>query len=250
MFTIAAFAESQSEAGTATEIKAVPDQSVSAVGDVLYTPKFNNIVGMWAAMGAANQGNPYIDTPSLRRIALYDIPRVYGATVIANHDDLHMFPNSPLKLTEGEGIKIFSDATPGADEYHSCVLMFSDGAITSKPGETFMLRATATITGTAGAWENGNITFTQTLPVGRYEIVGCTCLAANAIAFRLVGLETAHRPGGPPIAALTDSINPLFLNGGLGTWLSFHSLAPPTLDILAVAACVAQTLYLNLRKIG
>lgn len=250
MFTLVAFSESQDEAGAYTNIAAVADQHVGVSGDIIYTPELNNIIGVVACTGATVPGNPYVDAPSLRRACLLDIEPFYALTIPLTSNLCNNIPLSPLSLAVSEGIKIYSNANPSAAEYHTAGILLADKAITPASGQIFTLRATASITGSNGAWANGAMTFSQTLPVGRYAVVGAVCAAANGVFFRLVFSGYSWRPGFVVNNLVTNNQALCQRYGGLGVWGEFHSITPPTLDILVIDTCTSQVVYLDLIKLG
>ena len=249
MWGIYAFQESIDEAGAYTEIAAVPDQTTKAIGDYIYVPKTNKLCNVWSCMGTTVPGNPYLDSPSLRRQHVYYIlgvcPHPVANTPYFEGLDIY----NVITLAEGEGIKCMSNANPSSAEVHTCVLMLSDGLIVPVKGEIFHLYFTASITGVVGAWVSGNITLSQDLPVGNYSIVGMRVNAANGIAARLIFNTQMTRPGVMMISSAYYHYQSYLTNGLAGVYGSFHSLIPPQLEILTIAACTAQTGYLQLIRV-
>jgi len=116
-------------------------------------------------------------------------------------------------------------------------------------GEIFSVRATAAITLADGVWTNGNLTFSQDLPFGQYDVVGMRAESANLIAARLVFPGGRWRPGVPGANAPADVDAPQFRYGASGVLGSFNSNAPPTLDAIGVTD-TAETVILDLIKTG
>ena len=249
-FTVVAFAESQDEAGAVTGIAGVVDQVVQVVGDVITIPELNNLVGVYAYMGAGAglQGNPYLDTPSLRSTALLDISPIDPVVIGGNPPIFIPRFENPLKLTTGEGIRLFSTANPAAAEYHGAVLYLSDGALQPVTGPIFTVRATAAITGVAGSWASGEFVLSQSLPVGTYSIVGAKVVGLNGVAFRFIPKGSGHRPGGLMIQTAVVREQEYQRLGAMGVWLDFHSLSQPALEIHVTAACATQSIFLDLIK--
>ncbi len=247
MFTTIAFSESQDPAASYTSVNAVPDQHVTVNGDVIYVPNtFTNVIGVAAFMGATVPGNPYLDSPSLRRVCNLDISPVVAGIIPTGDAGIMYRIENPLMLESGEGLKLMDNSNPAAAEYHTGIVLLADGSIKAVTGSIFTLRATASITGVNGNWANGALTFSQVLPVGYYQVVGASVIAANAVGFRFVPVGSVHRPGGICIDSINDDTVFEQRMGRMGTWFEFHSNTPPTLDILAVDACTAQTVYLDL----
>lgn len=250
MFTLVGFTASQDSAAAWANIAAIQDQHVATSGNVITIPNLNNFVGAIALMGATVPGTPYLDSPSLRKVALMDISPVIPLTLPSPLDSADILPRSPVKLVTGEGLKCWENANPGAGEYHTVAVLLSDKELTPIKGEIFTVRATAAITAVAGSWVNGNLTLSQTLPVGKYSVVGASCQGTNAVLFRLVGSGYSWRPGFLCNQLITDINSYCQRNGVMGSWLEFDSITPPTLDLMAIAACTAQVVYLDLIKIS
>ena len=246
MWGIYAFQESIDEAGVYTELAAVPDQTTKAIGDYIYVPKTNKLCNTWSCLGATSPGQPYIDSPSLRRQHVHYLMMNNNFVVAEfsyfNDHDIY----NPITLSEGEGIKYMSNANPAAAEVHTAILMMSDAVIVPVKGEIFNLYFTSAITGVIGAWVSGNITLSQDLPVGNYSIVGLKVASANCVASRLIFNTQMSRPGVLATAILNSNVQPEMLNGYAGVYGSFHSLTPPQLEILVRSTCTAQAGYLQL----
>lgn len=250
-WTLAAFAESQDEAGAYTKVAAVVDQHLKATGDIIYIPdEYPFLMGYYALMGAVVPGNPYLDSPSLRAKALLDLFPVEPLTLPTAPPSLSMRPQSPTKLKGDEGLMLWSNANPAAAEYHSGLLWLSDGLIEPVKGDIFTVRFTAAVTGVAGAWANGAITLAQTLPAGRYAVVGAGITGANLIAARFVPIGHTNRPGMPAVTTVAGLKDDTFRYGKLGKWFDFDHNVVPSLDILVLDACVAQVGYLDLIQIS
>ncbi|GAI92334.1 unnamed protein product, partial [marine sediment metagenome] len=78
--------------------------------------------------------------------------------------------------------------------------------------------------------------FAQTLPAGRYAVVGMRAQLQENVASRLVFPDTSPRPGVMGRSRYYELDLPEMRYGGLGNWGEFEHDAPPTIDILATAA--------------
>jgi hypothetical protein len=120
--------------------------------------------------------------------------------------------------------------------------------------DVFTIRATGTITATALAWTLGNITFESGLPAGRYGVVGMSAFGTNLVFVRLVfpggAGPSGMRPGvvaNPTTAIFQDD---RFRYGNSGLLGTFESTAQPLIEIFSTAANSAQTLWLDLVRLG
>ncbi|MBA7575757.1 hypothetical protein ES708_17593 [subsurface metagenome] len=134
-------------------------------------------------------------------------------------------------LDIAEALNAFCINTAAAAEYVFVWLMDTLEALPS--GEIVTIEATTTVTGVVGSWVNGAIGFSQTLPAGRYAIVGMRLEHNRAVAGRLVFADSSPRPGcmARPNYHAQDLVETRY--GNLGNWGEFEHDAPPTIDILA-----------------
>jgi hypothetical protein len=211
-------------------------------------PKLSQLAGFYALGTTITLAQ--IQSPSLRRRANIDISPVDVSAEPASPPSMMARFTSPIPLEEDEDLTaLVAEAFSGA-ERETVLAWLSDGPITPVTGEIFTVRATGTTTLTANTWSNVAITFSQTLPRGRYQVVGARCESAGCVAFRLVFPGYSWRPGGVGC----DSIGDLSPNGqrmgGYGVWGEFESTSPPTVDVLSVSADTSEVIYLDLIKIA
>ncbi|GAI79285.1 unnamed protein product [marine sediment metagenome] len=141
----------------------------------------------------------------------------------------------------------------GADARNYSIIgaLLADGPITPVKGEIHTIRCTTTLTGVAGAWASGNITFSQDLPVGRYRLVGASIVLPLTYGlFRFIPVGGRWRPGAIMKQSNGSGEPDIFRNGNLGTWLEFDQLTPPRLEVLETEAVNNPVLYLDLIKIS
>ena len=252
MFHIVAHQESIDSAGAYTPITAVADQTVQTSGDIITIPDYaDNLLGAYGAIEATAETSAYLDSPSMRRNALYDIWPCYGVIEPVSSDRVVLHPESPIQLAAGEGMIAYINSNPGSAAIQSVVSFLSDGSIAPVQGDMFSVRFTGGITETLGVWTNGQITLRQTLPVGNYAVVGASLFATSGAAFRLVFVGQTERPGFVTHTTVNGTDNPLQRFGGLGSWGEFHTTTPPSLDLLAMATSgTAQAGILDLMRVG
>lgn len=250
-FTLVAFSESQDEAAAYAGVAGVVDQHVRVNGDTIYVPEEFPYIGQLLALtGATVPGTPYLDSPSLRAKALFDISPVSNLVLPTNDSEFVDRRLLPLKLKADEGLLAYSNANPAAAEYHSILVWLTDGILEPVKGDCFSVRFTAAITTVAGAWTSGDITLAQNLPSGRYAVVGASCHAAGGIAFRFIPKGYTNRPGAAMGQDIADHFHGIFRAGQFGKWFEFDHNNPPALEVLANATITAQTGYLDLVQIG
>lgn len=251
MFHTVAFSANMTSTNLGGLITPVVDPTVTISGNNLLIPdKFNNLFGAAAfATAASTATNNQLQAPSLREVYFPNLtPSVLGATFAGVPDVYEIFDN-PIPLQTNEGLNYYTDARLAAPTGQCGAIVFlSDGKRQPVQGQrVYTMRCTATIQSAVNAWTNGAMTFNQTLPVGNYDVVGMRAEGTGLYAARLVfvGASAVVRPGCPAVAVPGDLDLYEFRNGRLGTWGSFYSLTPPSIDILGGTSS-SQVIYLDL----
>jgi len=247
-FTTVGWSESQDTAGVLTNVAALPDQHVTVSGDNIRVPALNQLVGYYALGTTITLAQ--LASPQLRRQALLDIDPMDVSAEPGSPPAFGHRMGSPITLETDEDLSaLVAEAAAGA-ERESVFVWLADGPLASVSGNIFTVRATSATTLTAYTWTNCALTFSQTLPRGRYQVVGASCIATGGVAFRLVFPGYSWRPGGIACDAVSDLPAAGQRNGGWGVWGEFESTSPPTVDVLSVSADTAETVYLDLIKIA
>src|SRR6266702_3005832 len=112
------------------------------------------------------------------------------------------------------------------------------------------VRVSATTTLVAFVWTNGAITFDQSLPAGRYQLVGARFNSAGLIAYRCVIPGYEWRPGGIGVTVDSGAEGNIFRQGNFGVWGEFAHNTPPTIDFLSATADTSETGELDLIKLA
>lgn len=245
---LVAYSESQDSA-TLVNIAALADPSVRVNGDDVLVPRgFGNLAGYYFLGPNFTLGQ--IVSPSIRRTFPIDVEPADVAAEPASPSALIWLGDAPIALDETEAINTLMGEDAAGASRVTALLWFSDGALAPVSGETYTIRATNASTLAANAWTNGALTFTNTLPAGRYAIVGARGQSAGLQAFRFVLIGASHRPGAIGYDADSDLDSPIFRRGGQGVWGEFDHDAPPTVDFLSNSADTAQVVHLDLQRIS
>lgn len=252
LFTLVGWQQSVDEDGTLTVLDAIADQHIRVSGDRIFVPSLNKLIAEYAAQ-ANTVTHVQLQSPSLRRVALLDIAQCQGGLRPSGGESFTPHFNCPLSLEVGEGLEAYINKPSDSAIVATVLAWLADGALTPVVGEIFTVKVSATITSILTQWVNGALTFTQTLPVGRYAIVGGTMSEAGGdlIAFRFVIPGYEWRPGCLTVGDLGAKPIVAQRYGGMGIWGEFDSTTPPSIDIIAAAAA-SQTVvgYIDLMKIG
>ncbi len=244
MFHLAAWYENIDPGGALTPIAAVVDQSVFTSGDDIRVPtQMPNIVGQAALANDASAAAAQIQSPSLRAMVNLDIEPLVAAAVFGTPPEGLFHPLAPISVVADEPVNFAINSDPAAAVDHYGLVWFGDGPQQPVPGNIFSVRATSALALSAGVWVNGTLTFTQTLPLGRYTIVGMRARSAQMVAARLVFVGGAFRPGVPAVNALADLDPKVFRYGRHGAFGVFHSNTPPTVDGLGIVTTIQDYIF-------
>jgi len=246
-FTLVGWSESQDASAALTKFKALEDPHVRVEADNIIVPNLTKLAGAYAV--GTGLVDAQLDSPSLRRMLLFDInPVDTGAEPAADIGTLltDLFA-SPYSLEKAEPLSALAQNT--AVNWATILAWLSDGPVKPITGNIVTIKATAAVTLTPYAWTNGSLTFTQTLPAGRYAIVGARAISTGLIAFRFVLPGYPWRPGAIGCDADNDIVHPIFRHGKLGSWGQFEHNVPPTVDFLSVSADTSEEVWLDLIKV-
>lgn len=200
-----------------------------------------------------NGSRARINTPSLRTIAL---PEIYPIKITAANGS-----NAPiagpmwgtLRIPQNDEFGLDVSRAGGAAADCFAGIWYAPGMTPAPGGPVITMRATATLTLTVGTWVTQNLTFDQSLPYGRYAVVGMVAQITSGMLARLAYPgNSVFRPGVPVGEAYGDYINPqVFRRGGFGSFGVFDSTAQPLVEVLGyVAGAQTGTFLLDLVKVA
>lgn len=245
-FTLVAFLESQN-AGTLLNIAGLADPHVRVSGDDIWIPAaLPMMAGYYVIIDAGTDAR--IESPTLRTLAPidvcpFDVGTEPGSPPLAKLQQL-----SPKTLGPTEALNL--KATGTAKFRTVGLIWLCDGPLAPVTGEIFTVECSTTLTTTALAWSNGALTFGQTLPSGRYAVVGMRAKSTTLLAARLVFPGYLWRPGCIGNDSDQDIERDEFRHGRLGVWGEFDHDVPPTVDFLTVSAESGAVVWLDLIKIA
>lgn len=250
MHHLGAWYESKDPAGVLVLLNVVPEQTLFAVGHDLRVPEaLPNIIGAAALENDASAARAQLLSPSLRILTNLDIEPIVAAAVFGAPPEVLFHPANPTPVVPEESLNFAVESDPAAPAAHYGLVWLADGPQIPVSGHIFSVRATATVQQTVDTWENGNLTFDQVLPAGRYAVVGMRGRSTDCVGMRLVFPEQIARPGVPVVNAVGDNDPKQFRYGRSGLWGEFPHTTPPTLDVLG-GVQAAQVVILDLMRIG
>lgn len=238
-------------------VNGVPDTKIAGVADGILTKAASgaflappNSRIRFASSGGINHSRSRINAPSFREVGFPQIAPINQTVAIPSPANLADYgPIGPTFVGTDEIIveATHSDAAPQI-QYALAWLMFQRQE--PLPGKKYKIRATSTIAGVVGSWAFGAITFDQQLPPGIYEISGIDVFGTNLIGARLIFPGGGWRPGVLARNAVGSVPREEFIDGTIGAYGQFDSVAPPQGEIYVEAANAAQEWYFDITNIG
>lgn len=249
---LAGYYEDVDFADVLSNVAAIQDETLTTSGDDIRVPEALPFVLGAAALSEADTQfrRAQLASPSLRAMTNVDLEPIINAIVFGSPPEILFHPLNPIAVQPDESLNLLmqtDQAAGNADHYG--LVWFGDGPQQPVTGSMFSIRATSAITLSAGAWVNGNLTFAQTLPAGRYQIVGMRARGTNLVAARLAFVGSPWRPGVPAVNAIADRDPSVFRYGKSGIFGEFSQTVPPTVDCLGVTD-TAQNYIFDLIKVG
>ncbi len=247
-FTLAGWSQLV-DAATLTAHDALVDPHVRATGKDVYVPSLlPNLAGAYAV--GTHITLAQIASPSLRRKANIDIIPVERAGAPLSPPRFYDLFTKPHPLDAGEALNFLAAEDATGTGRQSGFVWLSDGPAVPVTGEIFTVRFTGTTTLTAYTWTTVPLTPTQSLPAGRYQIVGMSAISTGAIAARLIIPGYTWRPGVIGATAVSSFGHERFRWGNAGVFGEFPHDLPPTAEFFSASADTSETVFLDLIKIA
>lgn len=246
-FTLVAWTENYTAAATMDAMTAVADPHVRVSGDDIWIPEALPFLAGYKALGSTLTA-ARIESPTLRTLTPIDVSPLDTAAKPTGANLMVKIFSNPKTVGGGEALNFRASVSASGRAWGLAWL--SDGPLAPVTGEVFTVKCTSATTLVANAWTNGALTFAQTLPRGRYAVVGMRALSAGLVAARLVFPGYAWRPGCVGYSAENNTEDPDFRGGRIGVWGEFDHDVPPTVDFLSTSADTSEVVYLDLIKIA
>jgi hypothetical protein len=248
MYHTLAFYKSMTAGSTNEDVTAVTDQVVtSPQGHFLRSQEYRIFAAV--ALGATITRARY-NTPSLR---LPFLPQLCPLEVGGNFGDfpnINEYKDRELRIAVGDELAVETSNSAAGSENHLVAVWTRTATVPAPPGPKYTTRFTSAITASAGTWQSGAITITDTLPGGTYAVIGMDVFGANLALARLVFGTQIERPGVICRQAQSNRRDPTFRDGRVGQFGTFNYLALPQLEVLSTGANSSQTGYLDLIRIS
>ncbi len=246
------FSSNVLSSGVLQSITPVADPTITIGSNNLYVPtKYNLVLFCAGFTGAAAATRQQLRSPSLRELFYPEITPANITGTFSGGEFYSDFTPNPITLQTNEGLNFFTDGGGDGTTAQRIygVVIFGDAAPSVQKGKIFPVYATTAIQAKVDGWASGVITLSQTLPVGKYDIVGMRINGAGLIAARLIfiGASAVTRPG----IFCTDVVSrenfTQFRNGNNGVLGTFDTSTPPSLEIIGGTSS-SQNVILDLIK--
>lgn len=245
MFHLAAYTESQDSA-VLTNVAALPDQSLQVSGDDIIVPDDLPFLLGYYGVGP-NLTRAQLISPSLRSTWAEEIAPGDVAAIPASPYAWHYLGDGAIPLVPDEALNALAAEDNAAAARATIAVWLCDQPPQPLVGmEIRSVRVTGTFTATANTWTNGALSFADSLPSGRYALVGARMSSTNLMLFRFVFKGGMYRPGAIGIQVVSDIEDPLFRKGRMGVWGEFQHNTPPSIDVLCNGADAAFAGVLDL----
>ncbi len=246
VYTLAGYAEAQDSA-TLVPAAALADQHLTIDGDGIIVPNdLTNIVA--AYVGGPELTRAQLQSPSIRAFVDAELSPLGAAEEPGDPPEIVDLRRAPIVLEPDEELELHMAFDGAGAEQGTGLVFLADGPISpiDVPGAR-TVRATSSTAAVARTWTNVAITLGETLPAGRYAIVGLLPVSATMVAARLVVPGSGVRPGA---LGIDDEQGhggaSMFRNGNFGVMAEFDHNRQPTVDILCTTTDGTQVFLLDI----
>lgn len=248
MFTMLAYRGTPTAGGDFEYLTPIPDQHLRVEGYNCIVPlDLPNFLGAFVI--GDDVARARVESPSLRRTLLYDITPVSNVIPPVANDYFPKLFDAPIPLEPSEPMRVLGLSTETTPSAINAFVWLGDGPQVGSPVESYTVACEEVSTSTFYEWESNPLFFEQTLPAGRYQLVGARVEGASVLAARFIFVGQAWRPGVIGLADHTGYEWERFRRGGLGVWGEFTHDQPPVLESFSRASGTVRV-YLDLVKVG
>lgn len=217
--------------------------------DYFVHSKFNKVMGAYVLANTTTRAR--LSAPSIKKAALFELTPLDNAAEPPSRPAFVDMRSSPIQLESSEqfNVQTMNSGAAAVDQWGLIWLCDEIPQPVEREG-IIHIRATNGSTLTDSAWTNVSLTLDEDLPVGTYEVIGMKAMSAGCIAARAVFEGQVNRPMVIGCDSVTDIDEILFRNGNMGVLGIMEHDTPPTIDFLSLSADTAQTVWLDVVKVG
>lgn len=232
-----------------TNVPPIQD-SIITITNSHYLPQRNGKILYAVALGTLLLRAKMI-TPSWRQFTTPFIRPIIGTALTANDPNVADYRNNPLGFKALEEIQIAVTNSGAGPTDTSAFLGVEMSPSRPMPiGDIYTMRATSTTTAVVNTWTQIVMTWADTLPAGRYALVGMNHWSASGQSARAIFEEQSWRPGCISSNTAIQRSHLMFDKGGLGVWGEFDGNRMPNIEVCCGAADTAHEVFIDLVRIG
>lgn len=241
MYSVAAYHANVNAAAALVNVTPVADPHIRVIGNFFYVPsQLPNLLG--ASAFGVTPVRAQLRSPSIRAIFHQELQPMGGAVIPSTPHVWMDRMENPIKLDGTEPLEALIMAGAAA-QHNSVIILLGDGPVAPVKGDIRTIEALAAIAAVADTWTNVALTFQDTLPSGRYQMVGLKAMSTTMMAARALIPGQYARPGVLGTQVPSDLELERFRKGNPGIMGEFMHDNPPTLDILCNAADAAAVQF-------
>lgn len=231
------------------------EQDIAAMTDDLFAISNNHFLPQkdwylqWACAMGITLARARLITPNFRQISPPQIMPIEVLLTPGARPNVADYRNNPLKIRGLEELQyaVFENAVERA----ACLLGFSDGPLMPMPaGDIYTIRFSSTTAAVAHTWTSIASTPTDTLPAGRFAMVGLSHNSATGKGCRVIFEDSQYRPGSVSMSAPGSATHPMFRMGGLGIWGYFNANRMPIFQVHCNAADAAHEIFVDFVRVA
>ena len=155
-------------------------------------------------------------TPKFRQITTPYIRPFDDSGVFASDTEIADYTRNPLVFAALEEIELLMFQDNASTQEGYTVVGMTESSVPAPSGDIYTLRGTHSTTLAAANWTNTEMTWQDSLPAGRYSVVGMMYFGATAKAARLIMDQEFFRPGCCGWADPQHQTDQIFRYGRLG----------------------------------
>ena len=253
MFHLAVYRGSVAAATNNTSLALIVGSSdVVNSNNQYFPPQPMNLI--WACSFGTTIQQPRITTPTLREFSPHMIRPFNITTPLGSDFNFDDISDYPIRLSALEGIDVQASNSDAMNAQTATVMLGLK--VRDDPIPKGLVRRRILLTGTttavANAWTTVPLTFADVLPSGWYGVVGMQAFGQTMYACRLSfpGMENNYRPGVPCNQTIGLKYPPNVYQMQWGMFGKFNQASLPVAEILCTAGDTAQTIYLDLVRLG
>lgn len=239
-----AFSESTAAGTTNGQINLVPDAIITpTAGNDALIPEPSEI--LWGFGIGTNMTRLRIDTPTLRDVSLPSLVPVNTGLTVPSPYNLIDMRNTFIPLPNNVQIQMQASQSDAGAQIMNALLAVAFRRVSIPAGKVTPIRATTTVVTAVGAWTLSSLVLDQTLPPGRYALVGAHVNGTGALACRFVIPGTRYRPGVVCSNTQQGIPHPIFRDKSMGVWGYFNNVNIPQIETIAATIGDVDDVYMD-----